>query len=367
MTFESITSFKLIGSGDDYYNQVVDQIGQAQSEIIMESYIFEFDEVGKRILDALAEAAKRNIFIRLMIDGIGSYTQTSVIREFCTIHGIQFRVYRPLPKLLVDYTRFTQFMRTANRRNHRKVIIIDQQIAFIASLNISRVHSEKILGKNAWKDLAAQISGPEVIKIHQLTNAYWSKFYFSIKGRIPKINFVRIRSTHSMAARRASRNLLFQKIRQSKNHIKILTPYFVPSIKLIRALKQASQAHQNIEIIIPVRSDFLIVDMASRHIIRTLLTKKIKIYQYQPSFLHAKCLSVDNWATLGSHNVNHRSLVHDLELDVTLEKPDELSSLEHYWEQIKINSRLITREELIQDSIFKRLLCRFSFWFKYWL
>ena len=170
-----------------------------------------------------------------------------------------------------------------------------------------------------------------------------------------------------MAARRSSRNQLIDKIRNSKSQIQILTPYFVPSKKLMKALKTATKNHTNIEIIIPLRSDFIIVDMAARFIIRTLLTRKIKVYHYLPSFLHAKSTTVDNWATMGSHNLNHRSLVHDLELDITLEKPDELAALENFWQTVRSQSRLVTQEELNTDSFVFRMVCHFAYWFKNWL
>lgn len=367
MNEKAFTSFKFIGSGDEYYDLIIAEIAKAQSDIIMESYIFDFDGIGKRVLKALADAAKRNVMTRLMVDGIGAYTQISQLKTFCKSNGIHFRVYRPLPFLFGRYGRFTQFMRTANRRNHRKILVIDKKIAFVASFNISQVHSEKLSQERSWKDLAAFIQGPEIEKIWELSNAYWKRFRLSIRRRIPRIDFTRVRSTHSMFARRTSRNQLFDRIKNSQKHVKILTPYFVPSKKLIRALRKATRNQQNIEIIIPNRSDFLIVDLATRHIIRTLLNDKIKVYRYLPTFLHAKSVAVDDWATMGSHNLNHRSLVHDLELDITLESPQELKELEIYWQSIKSASSLITKEELEKDSFFVRQLCRLSFWFKNWL
>ncbi len=367
MTTETFSSFKFIGSGDEYYSLAIAEIDLAKSNITMESYIFECDDIGIRILTALAGASKRNVTVRLMVDGIGSHSQISELRSYCQTHQIQFRVFRALPNLLIGYARLTQFMRTANRRNHRKLLIIDKQTAFVGSFNISKLHSQASSGNLAWKDLAARVEGPEVAKIWELANAYWNKFRLSLRGRIPKIDFKRVRSTHSMAARRSSRNLLIEKLRTSKKQIKILTPYFVPSKKLLKALKLATKTHTNIEIIIPARSDFLIVDMAARFIIRTLLNRKIKVYRYLPSFLHAKSTTIDDWATMGSHNLNHRSLVHDLELDITLEKTDELAALENYWQIIHAQSRLVTEEELNSDSFVFRLLCRFAYWFKNWL
>lgn len=367
MNVEPFSSFRFIESGDEYYDLIISEITKSENEIIIESYIFDFDAIGKRVLLALAEATKRNVLARVLVDGIGTYAHLAQISAFCRENGIQFRVYRALPYLTNNFRGFTRFLRTINRRNHRKVIVIDKTKAFVASFNISKVHSENLSGKDAWKDLAVFVEGPEVTTIWTLVSVFWTKYYFTVMKSVPQVGLRRIRSTHSMAARRAARNLLFQKIVNSKNHVKILTPYFVPSKKLVRALKTAAKNHGNVEIILPFRSDFLFVDLAARHVLRTLLTHKIKAYQYKPTFMHAKSVCADSWATLGSHNLNHRSLVHDLELDITLEADSELAALESYWQKIKRDSHNVSREELAKDTFFIRVLCRISFWFKNWL
>lgn len=367
MSDVAFTSIRFICSGDEYYDLIVDEINHAQVEIQIESYIFEFDAIGKRILLALAEARMRKVSIRLMVDGIGSLTSISQIRDYCKAHGIEFRVYRAIPYIGFIVKQFTRFLKVTNRRNHRKITVIDRTKAFVASFNISRVHSEKESGKATWKDLAALVEGPEVKKISTLANAYWLRFPFSVVNQHKRVSFQRVRSTHSMASRRLAKKQLIERIKTSMGQVRILTPYFVPSKKVIRALIQAAKSHGQIEIIVPNRSDFIVVDLAGRYVLRKLLKYKINVYQYQPSFMHAKAIIVDNWATMGSHNLNHRSLIHDLEMDITLEGQSELEPLENYWHNLKSDSRLISKAELDQDSFFIRLLCRFSFWFKNWL
>lgn len=367
MSGSAFTSIRFISSGDEYYDLIIDEINQAQVEIQIESYIFDFDSIGKRILLALAEARQRSVGVRLMVDGIGSLTSISQIRDYCKEHEIEFRVYRAIPYIGFIFKHFTRFLKATNRRNHRKIVVIDKSKAFVASFNISRVHSEKESGQAVWKDLAVLVQGPEVKKISSLTDAYWLRFPFSVMNSHKRITFLRVRSTHSMASRRLAKKQLIERIKTSQEQVRILTPYFVPSRKVIRALIMAAKKHRQVEIIVPNRSDFFVVDLAGRYVVRKLLKYKINVYQYQPSFMHAKSVIVDDWATLGSHNLNHRSLIHDLEMDITLEGENELKPLEKYWEQLKSNSRLISKEELDKDSFFIRLLCRFSFWFKNWL
>lgn len=367
MSDVAFTSIRFICSGDEYYDLIVDEINQAQVEIQMESYIFEFDPIGKRILMALAEARLRKVTVRLMIDGIGSLTAIGAIRNYCETHGIEFRVYRALPYIGSILKHFTRFLKATNRRNHRKIVVIDKTKAFVASYNVSRVHSEKESGALAWKDLAVLVTGPEVAKISSLANAYWLRFPFSLMRRHKRVNFTRVRSTHSMASRRLAKQQLIEKMQSATQQIRILTPYFVPSEKIIRALISAAKNQARIDIIVPSRSDFVIADLAGRYVVRKLLKYNIKVYHYLPGFMHAKAIIVDNWATLGSHNLNHRSLIHDLEMDIILEGNAELQPLENYWEHLKSNSHPILKSEIDQDSFFIRLLCRFSFWFKNWL
>jgi cardiolipin synthase len=363
----AFTSVRFICSGDEYYDLIVHELDHAQSEIQIESYIFDFDSVGQRILHTLAKAVERNVDVRLMVDGIGSLTQISQIREFCRQNGINFRVYRAIPYIDIVVRHFFRFLKTTNRRNHRKIVVVDKRRAFVASFNISKVHSEKESGIEAWKDLAVLVEGPEVAKISALANAYWRRFPFSVMNRHPKIVFTRVRSTHSIASRRMAKQQVLQRMKMAAQRIQILTPYFVPSKKVIRALIMAAKNNVAIEIIIPSRSDFLIVDLAGRYVLRKLLKYNIAVYQYGPSFMHAKCIVIDQWATLGSHNLNHRSLVHDLEMDITIESKPELEPLENYWNSLKKNSVTVSREQIEKDSFFIRMLCRFSFWFKNWL
>ncbi|MBL7546181.1 MAG: phosphatidylserine/phosphatidylglycerophosphate/cardiolipin synthase family protein [Bdellovibrionaceae bacterium] len=367
MATGGFTSIRFISSGDEYFDSLVSEINQAQTEIQFESYIFDFDVVGVRVLAALAEAAKRGVSVRLLIDGIGSFASISSIQKFCRENGIQFRVYRAIPYINSIVRHFFRFLKTANRRNHRKLMIVDRARAFVASFNISKVHSEKEVGKAAWKDLALLVEGPEVTSISALANTYWKRFPFSIMKRRQRLNFERIRSTHSIASRRAAKKQLLTQMSEASKRVYILTPYFVPSRKFVRALIAIAKRKINLEIILPDRSDFLIVDLAGRHVVRRLLKYNIHVSQYTPSFMHAKAVIVDDWATLGSHNFNHRSLVHDLEIDVILKTPTELAPLENYWNHLKENSRPLTKVDIDKDSFFTRMLCRFCFWFKNWL
>lgn len=367
MTSAAFDSIQFISKGDDYYELIAQEIAKAQSEVLIESYIFDFDTIGKKILHALAAAAQRNIDVRLLVDGIGSYTQITEISHFCRIHRIKFRVYRALPYWNHFNNKVTRFLKSINRRNHRKIVVIDKTKAFVASFNISNVHSEIESGAHAWKDLAVFVQGPEVSKIWTLANTFWTRFPFSMLNRAPRVTLLRIRSTHSMASRRAGRNQVLHRMANAQYNIKILTPYFVPSRRLIQALIRASKRPVEIELILPKRSDFVVVDLAGRHVLRKLLKHKIKVYHYVPSFMHAKGLIIDDWATLGSHNMNHRSLIHDLELDVTLDGSLEVRPLADYWSTLKSSATEITREELSNDSWLIRVLCQFAFWFRNWL
>ncbi len=360
-------SIEFICSGDTYYDRIVEELDKAQSEILVESYIFEYDAVGKRILEALASAAKRKIVTRLVVDGIGSYLPIPEISKFCRNNGIQLRVYRALPYMNKMIHQFTRFLKAVNRRNHRKIIVIDNTKAFVASYNISKVHSEKESGAAAWKDLAVFVKGPEVAKIRALADHFWTRSPFRMMRRLPRFPLTHLRSTHSMASRRSGRHILMQKMKEAQQSIQIVTPYFVPSLRLVRGMVRAAHRNIDIEIIIPTRSDFVIVDWAGRHVLRRILKHKIRVYQYKPSFVHAKGLIVDDWATLGSHNLNHRSLIHDLELDVMLEGEESIRPFKNYWQSLKTDSREILPQEIANDSLLLRMLCQFAFWFRNWL
>jgi cardiolipin synthase len=371
--------------GDDYFKAVIEQIKAAQHEIFLESYIYDLDVIGRQILKALGAAAQRGVTVRVLVDGIGSYNWLSPLRDECRTHKISFRIYHPLPfgtqkmrKISWRNLRlFLSLFRKINRRNHRKVIVIDRSKAFLGSFNISQVHSKKLMGKKAWRDTGIFVEGPSVHRLQRAFMTAWSKSQFRLlsKAHSPlrlkrrnlpfKAGLIRLNS--KIRWRYSLLRDLRRRMRLAQHRILIANAYFLPRQSVLRGLRRAAQRGVFVGLCIPAKSDVWFVKEATKSLYYRLLSDGVFIFEYQPTILHAKTLVIDQWATVGSHNLNHRSLTHDLEAEAVVTHPENIEKLIDKWDEDICHSVPVHLADLGKIRWWNRLLSRFIYWFRYWI
>lgn len=375
---ESWTDVKIIIDGDQYYNEIIDSIDSARNSVTLESYIFDIDPLTQRVLEALARARTRNCRVSLLVDGVGSYKSISYLKIYCLQQDIFFSVFHPVPFIVVVaaklFARSTQFFDRMNSRNHRKIVVIDSQIAFLGSFNFAQYHCKSYVKEKAWRDTGVRVEGP--LAIH-LTGAFTVSFVRTLskdfvdwlsrwKIRTPaSIEGINLNTTKKM--RKLWYRRLVRTILRSEKRVYITTAYFLPRRSLTQALKKAQQRGVDVRIIIPGKSDTNVVRWAGQSLIEYLTDKNVKIYEYQPSILHAKTMIIDDTAYIGSFNFNHRSILHDLEVELSFDEPSVVSELTSIWEKDLGDSKLLTSENLKQSSFLKRLLYKIAFRMRYML
>lgn len=368
-------SIKLYFSGDEYFRDICTEIDKAQSEVLLESYIFDLDPIGYRILERLENAAKRGVQCRVLLDGVGSFNWTASLQKKCQESRIQLRIYNPIPfhQSLVkrfswkSFRRVLMLLKKINKRNHRKVVLIDQHIAFAGGMNVSQVHTKEFMGQKAWRDTGVRVQGPALKLLRISFFQAWrsSRFIFipksfSIFRQILRLNnSARLRYTHLRG--------LNAKLRTAKKRILITNPYFVPRTSVLNSLRKAAQRGVYVGLCLPAKSDVLVVHWAARSLYWRLLKSGVHIYAYQNRVLHAKTLIVDDWATVGSHNLNHRSLMHDLEVEVVLDDAHSVQTLIKQWDEDLKNCVVVTKKDLGNDNLLFQALQRVAYWFRYWL
>ncbi len=374
---------QLYFSGDEYFRDLIQAIGQARQEIIVESYIFDMDPIGLRVLEALRAAHERGVRVQILVDGVGSFNWVLSLQEYCQKHHLMFRIYHPLPIRMSflrkiswrSLRRILFLLKKANKRNHRKVILLDREKAFLGSLNISQVHTKEFLGARAWRDTGIQVSGGPLAHLRRACIDAW------VTARMEKLNLrhrlIRFRNRQkadqilrlnsSMHWRYALLRDLNRRMNMATNRILITNAYFVPRRSVLRSLIKAAQRGVYVGLCLPAQTDVLPVRWASRSLYNRLLRAGVKIYEYQPSILHAKTLIVDDWATVGSHNLNHRSLTHDLEVEAVLEYKDRIEKLKEQWDADIRQSQEITTADLGRMTWVDRSMARLAYWFRYWL
>lgn len=369
---------QIFHSGPEYLQNLLQSIRLAHKSIYIEVYIFDICEQTLNLLEELKLAKNRGCKVQLLVDGFGSYQAINRIQKICNDYNLLFRVYQPMPnkiawfrKFFIIYTlKVLRLLRKLNRRNHRKLCIIDENHAYVGSMNLTAVH----FYEQAWRDTCVLVAGAGVLDLVRSFKINWQRaekralraFHFHAplkKFYDPRNSYVRINT--SLRARLYLYRDLILRIRNAQNRICVTTAYFLPRRSLLRALKKAARRGVRVEIIIPGQSDAPMVKWAALEIAHTLTKAGVKIYEYEPRVLHAKILMVDNWASIGSTNLNHRSILHDLELEVVLTDAQSLQNLFQQWEVDLKNSVLFDEKTFLNNNFLIRFISRLLFLFRY--
>ena len=384
--------------GDAFFQTLLAAIEQAKSTVDIESYIFEQDELGERMARALEEAGLRGLRVRCVVDGIGSPDWEPTIGVRLRDAGCQTLIYHSLPwggaapasdspslfvKLYQGRNSLIRFIRRTNRRNHRKLVVIDGALAFVGSMNVSAVHLKTLSGDAVWRDTAVKLSGPSVKHLVYAFEYTWNRQRRLKRGvynedkpsqtervdvirsrkqlnaRIPPSSPVRINST----ARLRGRNFrdLLRRLSKAERRIWITTPYFVPTGTLLSALESAANRGVDVRILVPSLSDVIFMPWVATAFEQGLLRAGAQMYKYLPRVLHAKTILIDDWIAIGSSNMNHRSIFHDLEVDVVLSSAESQRAIETSFQEDLLSSReVLVGEGKSWQLILGKLLLMFK-------
>ena len=332
---------ELFYSGDEYFKALENRIEGAVSHIYLESYIFAFDRLGVRVVDALGRAAQRGVDVRLIIDGVGSYTWIGKLVEEAKARGIALKVFKRLPwQRIYCWRRFSnllwnfkQGLTQLNRRTHRKLCVIDGTQAFVGSMNIIECHCNEYMNGDAWRDTGVYVEGDEVGVLQRDFIRLWKKkdrrmmLKGRLRGRRRVLSGNRVKLNSRKNLREQNYLDLLVLLLGAQKRVWIETAYFVPDRRLVRALRTVAESGVDVRIMVPAQADVFFIPWVSSAFHRGLLQAGIRIFEYTKTMLHAKAILVDHYGVVGSSNLNHRSLFHDLEVDVHFTDRDAVDSL----------------------------------------
>lgn len=381
---------KLYFKGDEYFTDVLKAINHAKQCVDFEVYIYEKGVLADRITESLLRAGRRGVKVRLLVDGVGSPSAAADYGEKLIKGGVEFRVYRRLPSVLMAFTGiFGVFLRKntfhrlrsvwfqVNRRNHRKLVMVDGNKIWMGGFNVTDHHLESLKGKEAWRDTGLGLSGVEDQVFHLAFEAAWyervdrsrwkccRKELIAWLSRRSEANEVQVNTARRL--RRKFHKELLYRLTTARKRIWVTTPYFVPTLPVFRALMHAALRGCDVRFVLPKKSDVPFVRWVSMSFFLPLLEAKSRIFEYRKSILHAKTLLVDDWVLIGSSNFNHRSFLFDLEVDVVLKRRKSLKSLERQYEiDFKKSGEVLLADVRLQP-VWGRFLTWLVFGLRYWL
>jgi cardiolipin synthase A/B len=282
----------------------------------------------------LLERAKAGVQVRVIYDSFGSKATSREFFELLKKGGVQVLEYNP-----VDPAGLLTKGPLLNNRDHRKLLIVDGRVAFVGGINISDVYagsSAARLGdvpfdERPWRDTQLQVEGPVVADLQKSFIALWEK---EKKEKLSDPKFMPQLARggpHVIRAIESSRDQAFNPlyvtllsaISSAQAEVHITMAYFVPDPRLLEELKAAAKRGVDVKIILPSRTDGWVVFHAGRSFYDELLESGVKIYERKNRLLHSKYAVIDGvWSTIGSSNLDWRSLLHNLELNVVILGPD---------------------------------------------
>jgi cardiolipin synthase A/B len=321
---EGHKDIQLYTEGDELFDAMILAIDSAQQQIWMETYIFANDEVGHLFAKALSEKARSGVQVRLLVDALGSLFQFyhSLEAELETA-GVQVCYFHPW--------HWREPLRY-NRRDHRKLLVVDGKQAFLGGFNIHRESSQRCYGIARWRDTHTSFQGDLAKQAAELFDEFWR----GDRHRLAKTKKEATNAFISNQTRLCRRRLACiynDLLGNAKQQICLTTPYFVPDLRIQNALLEAVKRGVNVRLLVPRTSDVRLARWAANAVYARLLDGGVRIFEYFPRMLHAKVVIVDEQcAMLGTANLDYRSLFQNYELNLLSRDADLCSRLQTQFE-----------------------------------
>ena len=320
----------LLQDGPATFQAMFEAIRAAKDHVHLESYAIEDDEVGRRFADALLERRAAGVAVRVLYDSVGSMNTPKPFFERLVRGGVQVLEFNPINPLTAKAGW------DVNRRDHRKLLVVDGRIAFVGGINISSVYSggsfshaskRRPDGAPPWRDTHLRVEGPVVADLQRLFLGTWDKqkgpplpagTLFPAPGR-PGREVVRALGSSPDDPANPIYATLISAIRSAETRIDVTVAYFVPDPQLLEALSEAARRGVEVRLILPGHTDFWAVFHAGRSHYAALLEAGVRIHERRGALLHAKSAVIDGvWSTIGSTNLDWRSFLSNDEVNVVV-------------------------------------------------
>jgi cardiolipin synthase len=315
---------ELLSGGAEAFPQMLEAIAGARREVLLESYIIGDDPTGRAFLDALADAARRGCEVRLIGDGVGCLMLPDARLAELSRAGGHAVIYRPVAPWRPRWGLW--------RRDHRKILVVDGATGFLGGLNLADEYDERRDVGHGWRDLHLRLDGAAAEALAQLFLRTWNaecepRYRVSRHARFgraaglepPEGIPVEIVGNSELRSRWRIRRCFLHAVKRATRTVSIANPYFIPDGAVVRALVRAVRRGCDVRVVVPARSDVLLCDLAARAVFPRLLRGGVRIAEWQHGMMHAKAAAVDErWATVGSYNLDRRSLAYNLEVTAHL-------------------------------------------------
>lgn len=340
---------RLLAGGDELFPAMCEAIAAARHQVWVATYIFHDDPAAFMVAQALADAARRGVWVGVVVDGFGSKATLAQLRQWLAPAGVNLAVFRP-----VD--RWWRLLQPGQlRRLHQKLCVVDSHRGFVGGINMIDDRNDL---NHGWSDaprldFAVAVQGPVVAQMEQTVRAIWSRAALGADWRDevaqlahgaeplararrllarlrglprqpdagPTVSPLPVRVAFvvrdNLRRRRAIEHAYVDAIARSRERIDLVCPYFYPGRLFRRALRLAARRGVRVRLLLQGKADYRFAALAAQVLYDEMLRAGVQVFEYTPAFLHAKVALVDgDWATVGSSNIDPLSLLLNLEANV---------------------------------------------------
>ncbi|PTU56063.1 cardiolipin synthase B [Sphaerisporangium cinnabarinum] len=320
----------------------------ARRRILLETYIWKADALGEEFKQALVEASERGVEVFVVYDGFANLVVPQAFFDLPEpIHVIRYPVFRP-GVLMLNVRK--------SGRDHRKILVVDDEIAFVGGYNIGALYATQ------WRDTHVRLVGPSAWELRNAFVDFWNANRSSDQPLLADPGSVHW-EPRLRAARNAPAHLVFpirgiylDAIDRASSHVYITQAYFIPDREILAALLAAAARGVDVRVLVPERSNHVLADWLSRGLYTALLKGGVRIHLYRNAMVHAKTATIDGaWTTIGTANIDRLSLTGNYEVNLEITDPGVAEQMEKVFEVDLSNSRELTLDEWDSRSVAAKL------------
>lgn len=352
------TTWKFYLTSHEAWDAMYADIIAAEHSIEFEQYILQYEPLMTRFFDACMEKARTGVRVRMLLDMVGSFQlyESPAVRDLRDA-GVDVRFSHPISLWRLGNLTSLLF------RDHRKLLLVDGVIAYTGGVCMFDQSKD-------WRETTMRIQSPIVEDMQLAFERMWDVASGNKAPRdskfISRESFQFLTSAPRFRQRRLYR-VFFKRLKTARRTIYLTTPYFIPPLRLFRRLRRAARRGMDVRLLVPLVSDSVIVDYASQSFFTLALKSGIKIYRHPAPFIHAKTAVIDNqWATVGSMNLDNRSFKFSYEGNIVTTDPACVAELQqHFFDDIAKSTEL--HLDVWQKRLFVHKFFEILIWPIHWL
>ena len=360
---------KLLKSGEEKFIDLFQKIEQAKHHVHLEYFNFRNDSIANALFELLAKKAKEGVEIRAIFDAFGNFSNNQPLKKKhikeIRENGIEIVKFDPIRFPWINHV---------FHRDHRKIVVIDGKIGYTGGMNIADYYIEGLPEIGDWRDMHIRIEGAAVNYLQDIFLDMWNKcsqqeiggnLYYPLRND-SAITYlsgknVAIIDRYPRKDPKTMREVYANAIENAENKVQIINPYFTPVKRIKKAIKRAVNKGVKVEVMIPGKSDIGFTPDAALYIANQLRKKGVDIYIYNGGFHHSKIMMIDSlYCTVGSTNLNSRSLRFDYEVNAFIFDKETTDELIQMFKEDQEDSTLLTAEMYKKRTLWKKFIGWFA-------